>query len=226
MWVNYKITIIKGKPFISHSLGRLVKAGVVKVTQDFVFLSVWKGHLCWFDLSEERFVCSLYYVFFFFPFSFFSCIRVSDCPGKVTQSALLTHNRAFMDLRDFSGNYNLKNSGWAAEKLLTAVINMIFFLLREKIKTFDHIHSSVLVMILLFNTKTTLFSLAAEWISAEHWCLIAKRFWVWSRDQTRGFLVWGLDVLPDLTWVFFKYSSFLPPVLFFMINFLSDSDSE
>lgn len=124
----------------------------------FFFLSE-RGSCVGFDLSENCFVCSLYCAFF--SSSFFSCIRVSDCPGKVTQSALLTCKRAFMGLRDFSGNYSLKNSRWAAEKVLTAVIKMIFFLLRDKINTLNHMfHSSDLVM--LFNTKTTLIFLGSK----------------------------------------------------------------
>lgn len=107
---NFNVTIVTLWPFVSRGLGTLVKAGVVKVTQAFIFLSVWKEDLCslW-PLRKELCVLTLL-CYFFSPC--FSCIRVSDCPGTVTQSALLTQERAFTGLCDFCGNYNLKYSVW------------------------------------------------------------------------------------------------------------------
>jgi len=135
------IAIITWWPFISHSLGSLVKAGVVKVTQAFIFLSVWKGHFCWlWTLRRELCVLTLPCYFS----SFFSCIRISDCPGTVTQSALRTHKRALTVLCDFV--WSVHDGLW---KALTAVINVIFFLMREN-KILNQISNSGITVVILY----------------------------------------------------------------------------
>lgn len=104
---SFNITIIPWWLFISHGLGTLVKAGYWKSNRLLFFFVSERGTCLCFDLSEECFVCSLYYVFFFFLS--FSAMSESDSQGKVTQSALQTQKRAFTGFCDFlGGNHNLK----------------------------------------------------------------------------------------------------------------------
>lgn len=153
-------TIIPWWPFISHGLGTLVKAGVLKVTQAFVFLSVWKE-----DFSSlwplRGMLCVLTLLCYFFPL-LFSCVRVSDCPRTVTQSALLTQKRAFTGFCDFlgRGDHNLKcplRPLKSRRKLWFN--NVIYFLQRErKKKTLNHrFHSSMIITVLLSDTSRAFF---------------------------------------------------------------------
>lgn len=75
---NYKIfniTIITQWPFISHGLGTLVEAGVLKITQAFIFFCSLKGGLVFTLTSQKGSLCARCGYFS----SFFSCMRVV-CP--------------------------------------------------------------------------------------------------------------------------------------------------
>lgn len=140
----FNITIITWWPFISHSLGTLVKAGVLKVSQVFFLFLSERGTCLSFDLCL-CFVCSLYSYFLFL-------FQLSGCPTVQEQSP---EKRAFTDL-SWRGNHNLclNYNHWIAadtchwwhlifaKKKKTWYIQIIIFLEKTKIQ----IYNTVLLM--------------------------------------------------------------------------------
>lgn len=119
----FNITIIPWWPFISHSLGTLVKAGLLKVAQAFVFLSVWKTDLSLLWPLVGVLLCA--------PFTMLVSPAFQLCQGvwlsrnSHTICTADTEESFYRLLWFLGGNHNLEVSSTATEKQLTAVINVI-----------------------------------------------------------------------------------------------------
>lgn len=119
----FNITIIPWWPFISHSLGTLVKAGLLKVAQAFVFLSVWKTDLSLLWPLVGVLLCAPFTMLVFPRFS-----AVSGCLTVQEQSPNLPcwHRRELLQASVISwGESQSEVSSTATEKQQTAVINVI-----------------------------------------------------------------------------------------------------
>lgn len=101
----FNITIIPWWPFISHSLGTLVEAGLLKVTEAFVFLFVWKGDFSSLWPPQRSALCA-HFAMLFFLFSFSA---VSGCLTVQEQAPNLPclHRKRFHRLLWFLGGISI-----------------------------------------------------------------------------------------------------------------------